>query len=79
MVTKKGTLKQYLKKRWGIKIALICIAALLCGILCETAYELNTYRRELKGDHQAGMEVIPQESIKITLIEKGEEENGNPV
>ncbi len=75
MVTKKGTLKQYLKKRWGIKIALICIAALLCGILCETAYELNTYRRELKGDHQAGMEVIPQESIKITLIEKGEEEN----
>lgn len=77
MVTKKGTLKQSLKKNWWLKIVLICIVALLCGLLCETAYELNTYRRALKGGHQAGAEVIAQDSIESFLVDDEEGSQGS--
>lgn len=55
--------------QWGILLALL--GGFLLGMAIEGLYELNTYRRELKGGHTAEREAVEEEYIHITdSIEK---------
>lgn len=55
---------QFFRKRrtlWGAVFAVL--AGLLLGLAAEGLYELNTWRRELKGGHTSGREAVEEDLI----------------
>ena len=45
--------KQTAGRKWILQLFLLLGISLLAGVLFEGLYEMNTYRRSLKGGHQA--------------------------
>lgn len=59
------------------KVPAVCLLFLLClgffaGAAVEGVFELNVYRRELKGNHVAEDETIPDSAVKIEQVSSQE-------
>ena len=68
--------KQTAGRKWILQLFLLLGISLLAGVLFEGLYEMNTYRRSLKGGHQAEKEQIEKQYIKLSEPEAGVNENG---
>lgn len=67
-------------KKWLLQIIIVLAVSIFAGVLWEGLYELNAYRRALKGGNQAKAEQIEEQFIEVSepILEKnslGEEEN----